>query len=469
MDDTHILDDNTRMRREKNRVALTSVLAAVFLTAAKLGVGLWTGSLGILSEAAHSGLDLLAAAVTLFAVRVADRPADRDHHFGHGKVENLSALFETLLLLFTCFWILTEAWERFTSGEYRVDVNIWSFVVIILSVAIDYSRSRALSRVARKYNSQALAADALHFSTDIWSSLVVIVGLASVALGFPAGDTISASGVACIVIWISLRLGKRTVDVLLDRVPSGIPERVRAVIEAVPGVRRIEDLRVRQSGAKTFIDTRIGIARTASFDEAHDIMETVEQNVTRGVPRSDIMIHSEPVIGDAERLPDSIHWLVRREGLMSHNLSLLAVDGALHLDLDIEFPPGTAFADAHRRAERVEQRIRESLPSIDSVCIHLEEQAPEADAATDVTDGMPALVEAIGRCVASDPDVRATRDIRCYDSGRGLIVTITCALPAGFSLKQSHSAVNRVELAVMQRETRIAKVFIHAEPEEEQA
>ncbi|MBR9976373.1 MAG: cation diffusion facilitator family transporter, partial [Bacteroidetes bacterium] len=193
------------MTAEKRRVALTSVFAAILLTTMKLLVGLWTGSLGILSEALHSALDLLAAMITFFAVRVADRPPDADHQFGHGKIENLSALVETLLLLATCGWILYEAYDRLSTGGIHVDVNVWAFVVIGISIVVDISRSRALMRVARKYNSQALEADALHFSTDIYSSLVVLVGLVSVLIGFPEADAIAAAVVAGIVIWISLR------------------------------------------------------------------------------------------------------------------------------------------------------------------------------------------------------------------------------------------------------------------------
>ena len=256
--------------REKHRAALSSVLAAIFLTLVKLVVGLLTGSLGILAEVAHSGLDLVAAAVTLFAVRVSGRPADREHTYGHGKVENLSALFETLLLLVTCVWIIYEAIQRLFFEEVVVEVTIWAFLVMFVSIVIDFSRSRMLSRVAKKYDSQALEADALHFSTDIWSSSVVIAGLTLVVisdwLGIPwlaKADAVAAMGVAGIVIWVSLQLGRRTVMALLDGVPASERDAVLRAVR-VPGVIEVRQVRVRRSGPEAFADVRLTVSRDVS-------------------------------------------------------------------------------------------------------------------------------------------------------------------------------------------------------------
>lgn len=208
------------MEKKKKRVALLSVLAAILLTGFKLVVGLLTGSIGILSEALHSALDMVAAAITYFAVSVSDKPADKDHNFGHGKVENLSAFIETLLLLVTCIWIISEAVHRLVSGETMIEVTFWSFAVVITSIVVDFSRSRALKKVAKETNSQALEADALHFSTDIWSSAVVLVGLICASFGFYMADAIAALLVAAIVIYVSYKLGKRSIEVLLDKVPE---------------------------------------------------------------------------------------------------------------------------------------------------------------------------------------------------------------------------------------------------------
>ena len=242
------------MVKEKNRVAFVSVLAAIFLTGFKLIVGLVTGSIGILSEALHSGLDLIAAVITMFAVKVSDKPADKDHQFGHGKVENLSALIETLLLFITCFWIIYEAAHRLISGKTEIEVTAWSYIVVISSIVIDFTRSRALSRVAKKYNSQALEADALHFSTDIWSSAVVFIGLIFANFGFFFADSIAALVVAVIVIYVCYKLGKRSIDMLLDRVSPEIQVKVEQAINNIGEITHYHDLRVRSSGADNFIE-----------------------------------------------------------------------------------------------------------------------------------------------------------------------------------------------------------------------
>lgn len=278
----------------KNRIALTSVIAAVFLTSFKLVVGLLTGSLGILSEALHSGLDLIAAIITLLAVKFADLPADNEHNYGHGKIENLSALIETFLLLVTCFWIIYESINRLIN-KHPIEVNAFSFIVIITSIIIDFSRSRALYKVARKYNSQALEADALHFSTDIWSSAVVLVGLIAYRFfHFVYADSIAAMAVALIVLSVSYRLGRRAFDVLLDRAPSKIVDQINQVINKIPGVIKYHDLRVREGGSYKFVELNIHVNKGLSIEEAHSISENVEYEITKKIPHCKVTVHIEP-------------------------------------------------------------------------------------------------------------------------------------------------------------------------------
>jgi len=296
-------------QKEKRSVALLSVLAAVGLTAFKLVVGLLTNSLGILAEAAHSGLDLVAAAMTYFAVRVSDKPADRTHHFGHGKVENLSALFETLLLLATSGWIIYEAVDRLFFNPARVEASIWSFVVMGTSIVIDINRSKMLYKAAKKYNSQALEADALHFSTDIWSSAVVIVGLVGITLArflpgldwMHAADSIAALVVAVIVIYISGELGWRTIAALLDSAPKGMAEKVEQAAAAVPGVVDAHAVRIRPSGANWFIDMHITMDGECTLNEAHTATEKIEAAIQAFVATADVTVHVEP----AEKSPRS--------------------------------------------------------------------------------------------------------------------------------------------------------------------
>jgi len=280
--------------KEKNSVALNSVFAAVFLTISKLVVGLYTGSLGILSEALHSGLDLIAAVITYFSVRISDKPADDDHHFGHGKVENLSALIETLLLLITCIWIIYEATHRLISGNLNIEVSIWSYIVVLGSITIDFWRSRALMKAAKKFNSQALEADALHFSTDILSSGVVLLGLICAQYGFFIADSIAALGVAMIVIVVSYRIGKRAVDVLLDRTSNEKFEHINTILATCKSIESYSELKVRTSGADTFVAFNIQIGEQYSIKEAHDIANMIEKNVTESIQRCYVHIHMEP-------------------------------------------------------------------------------------------------------------------------------------------------------------------------------
>jgi len=282
------------LKDEKSRVAFYSVLAAIILTSFKIVVGVWTNSLGILSEALHSGLDLVAAVITLFAVRLADRPADKTHNYGHGKVENLSALVETLLLLVTCIWIIYEAVHRLISGKTELDVNIWSFLVVIISIGIDYSRSRALSRVAKKYNSQALEADALHFSTDIWSSGVVLLGLICAAFGFLFADAIAALFVAIIVIFVSFKLGKKAIDALLDKSPEETVAKIEEILQLAKHITRFHDLKVRTSGALTLVEVNVHVTPGITIEVAHQISHDVEHEIKQFVDRCEVHIHIEP-------------------------------------------------------------------------------------------------------------------------------------------------------------------------------
>jgi cation diffusion facilitator family transporter len=280
--------------REKRSAALTSLAAAVALTGFKILIGLVTGSLGILAEAAHSGLDLVAALMTYLAVRISGRPPDRGHLYGHGKVESLSALFETVLLLVTCGWIVREAVHRLATHNTHVDVTFWSFAVMGTSIAVDLSRSRVLARAARKFHSQALEADALHFQTDVWSSAVVIVGLIFAGLGIGGADAVAALGVSAVVIWVSVKLGRRTVDALLDSAPAGMEERILAVVEGVAGVRNCHNIRVRYSGPVLFIDLHVLVDGKQTLEEAHGLTETIEAAIQLVVPDADVTVHPEP-------------------------------------------------------------------------------------------------------------------------------------------------------------------------------
>ncbi|MDH7603779.1 MAG: cation diffusion facilitator family transporter [Melioribacter sp.] len=278
----------------KRKVAIASAFAAIFLTSLKLIIGLITGSLGILSEALHSGLDLIAAGITYFAVKYSDKPPDEGHNYGHGKIENYSALIETILLFITCIWIIYEAIRRLITKEVEIEVSVWAFAVMITSIIVDLTRSRALSKAAREYNSQALEADALHFSTDIWSSTVVIIGLICAYFNFYYADAIAGLIVSFIVMTVSYRLGKKSFDALIDKAPLGLKEEVVAIVSKIPEVVLSHDIKVRESGPYKFVDINIHVNKSMTIEQAHEISHLVEEAIVSKIKNVKVMVHAEP-------------------------------------------------------------------------------------------------------------------------------------------------------------------------------
>ncbi len=467
--------------REKRLVALSSVLAAVFLTTFKIVIGLLTNSLGILSEAAHSGLDLIAAAITFLAVRVSGRPPDRDHPYGHGKVENLSALVETLLLLATCAWIIVEAINRLFFELVHVEASIWGFVVMGVSIVIDVSRSRALMKAAKKHNSQALEADALHFSTDVWSSSVVIVGLVAVALGqwiqdhshaqadwlFRA-DAIAALGVSAIVVYVSLQLGRRTIGGLLDAAPHGLAAQIEREVSRLPGVASVQRVRVRASGPSTFVDMTLAVPRSASFEQAHKIATQAEEAVQRFLPRADVMVHIDPVIQDEQSLVERVRSVAARQGIGVHGLRIHDVRGRLSLDLHVEVPDDLTVSQAHQRVTNLEQTLRSESPELRDVVTHIE-PVGEREARRRVSRAGSAQVrEAILRLPAQSPGVRDCHSVTVYRDGNDLSVSFHAVTAPNLSISDAHRLTVQLESLLRAQLPELGRVVIHVEPPEVQ-
>ena len=371
------MSDSARKDSEKSKVAGTSVAAAVFLTGMKLVVGLLTGSLGILSEAAHSALDLGAAVMTLVAVKISGRPADDTHNYGHSKIEGLSAFLEVLLLLATCGWIIYEALHRILVRHAEIEVNIWSFAVMAVSIIIDVSRSTALYRVAKRERSQALEADALHFSSDIWSSAVVIVGLIGYKFfHFMLADSIAALVVALLVVVVSVRLAIRTVDVLLDRAPRGMRQAIEAAVLQIPGVQRIETVRMRSAGAQTFVDMRLLIDAELQFVEAHRIAEAAERKVSELIPGADVVIHADPAQNasaeyDPKQKLSSLLQAHRDMFSGYHDLSIIRHNDSYLVNMHIEMESDAHLSEVHKVCDHLERDIRQRLPGA-KVTIHVE-------------------------------------------------------------------------------------------------
>ena len=456
---------DTQAIREKKNIALSSVLAAVLLTGMKLVVGLETNSLGILSEAAHSGLDLLAALITYFAVSVSDKPPDEEHQYGHGKMENVSALFETILLLVTCGWIIWEAVERLVMRSSHVEANVWSYGVIVVAIVIDFSRSRALSRVAKKYHSQALEADALHFSSDIWSSLTVLAGLVCVSLGYSSIDSVAALAVALLVLFVSYRLGRRTIDALMDRVPEGLARQVGESIRTVEGVEELRSMRVRGSGSRLFVDATVGVRRTMPFERAHRIMDDIEKAIHTVHSGADVTVHAEPMQGRDESVIDKVRMIVIEKGVGApHNLEVHQSDGKYFIDFDVEYSKEKTFVEAHALAEEIEAQIRREIQSVEKVTIHLEEFLPNEGELMHATEEEKDLCLAIETLVLGDLRIRECTDITVLKHAPHLHVTLTCRLDSSKTLAEVHQIITQVESHLYQNFPQVRRFTLHAEP-----
>lgn len=451
--------------REKIRVARSSVLAAVFLTLSKLVVGIWTGSLGILSEAAHSGLDLVAAVMTWFAVTYTGRPADRDHPYGHHKMDNLSALFETLLLAATCGWIVYEAIQRLFYKTVAVEVNAISFAVIIAAIIVDYSRGRALARVAKRTGSAALEADAVHFLSDIASSGVVLAGLLFTLWGFPEADAVCSIAVALLVAVICWRLGKKAIDALMDRVPAGHLDRARDAALQVAGVKDVTDVRVRHSGSRHFIDLKVRLDNDTPFAKAHELADQVEKAVAGAFRDADVLAHPEPAAESPASIPEAACWYAQQKGIHVHSVRLHPLGQSFHLELHLEFPAGTLLGVAHRHASELEDSLRRQFPQLGSVRTHLEcrlESTPEQ--AEDVTEQEAGLAGLIRKAAQAGGRTDAISDIQIIRKTGRLLVSLTCHLPADTALQLAHELATGIESRVRAVDGRILTVHVHAEP-----
>jgi cation diffusion facilitator family transporter len=402
---------------------------------------------------------------------VSGRPPDPEHTYGHGKVENLSALFETVLLLATCLWIIYEAIQRlFFRNDVHVEASVWAFVIMAISIIVDFSRSRVLDRAARKYNSQALEADALHFSTDIWSSSVVIVGLVLVVLAtqlhiewLAKADAVAALGVAGIVTFISLQLGQRTIAGLLDAVPSGLRDEILRAAR-VPGVLEVKKVRVRRSGPEAFADVELTISRDSTFEEADEIANTAEGAVHGVLPGADVMVHVVPVRSANEDIVSTVRLLAARHGLGVHGIRVYDVMGSRSMDLHLEVNNTLSVQEAHSQATEFEQALRQALPHIGRITTHIEpagdtdrvRRAAPADASR-VIETLKELPRATGI------DFRP-HDIRVDRQAGHLDVSFHCRFDAGAPITDAHVVTEQIEQTLRSRMPELGRVTIHVEP-----
>jgi cation diffusion facilitator family transporter len=461
------------MIREKKRAALASVIAGAVLTALKLAAGIATGSLGLLAEAAHSVLDLGAAAMTWGAVRASWRPPDADHQYGHGKIENLAALAETILLVLTSAWILLEAGKRFLGGGPEVEPTIWAFVVMGLSIVIDYYRARDLKRVATESGSQALEADALHFSTDIASSSVVIVGLLGVVAARRFGhgwlalaDPVAACLIAVIVLVLSFKLGRRAVDILMDRAPEGLRVRIERGLEGLDGMQGPSRVRVRQGGDRTFADVELRVRPGLPIAEGDRIASAARRRVKEiAGERSSVVVQLQPDRDDTATLRERLSTAVAMEGQLAHNITIRRSEQGAHGDLHLELSGRLTLEEAHRVADRVEARILEQLPELNRVDIHLELHEEEPDRASPVEPEVRATLEERVRSIASEVvGEGAVHDIHLTHTRGGIYLSCHCFLPGETRLAEAHALTDRLEARLRTAVPELVRVAVHAEP-----
>jgi len=460
------------MRTEKRAVAGNSVLAAVAITGLKIIVGITTNSLGILSEAAHSGLDLIAALVTFFSVRVSDKPADADHQYGHGKVENFSAFIETGLLLLTCVAIIYEAVRRlfFHPEEMSIKPSIAAFLVMFFSMGVDYWRSRALGRIAAKYDSQALEADALHFSTDIWSSAVVVVGLLLVWIGergripwLREADPIAALFVAGVVIWVSWRLARKTIDALLDAAPSGVRSKILSAVSRVEGLLEIERVRIRRAGNRYFADLSIGLARNVTFQRSEQVADAVTQAVHSVLPDADVVVHSAPRAMRTENIFDRVRAVATRHNFNVHDVSVQDLRGKLHVEQHLELDERLSLKEAHDRVTVLESEIRRDVPEISSILTHIESEPSTIESGDEIASDVK-LEKKLKAIVKDFPEVLDVHEVEVKRVRGRLYVSCHCTFSDDLPLSRVHDIQTELEIRFKQAAPELFRVLIHPEP-----
>jgi cation diffusion facilitator family transporter len=440
----------------QRRTALASVVAAAALVAIKLGTGLATDSLGLLSEALHSGTDLVAALLTLFAVGIAVRPADRHHAYGHGKAENLAALAEAAILAILSLVVAVAAIRRF--GDHpELEIDWWVFAVLGVVIAVDASRMAISFRAARTYESAAFASNALHFGSDLAGSTAVLAGLVLARAGYPEADAAAALFVAVLVVLAAARLIRGNVDVLMDRVPDEAEAAARAAIRGVPEVE-LRRLRMRQAGGRQFADVVIGVPAGAAVGQGHAAADAVEDAVKEALPKSDVVVHVEP--GAEQEVRDRAHAaaLAVRGVREVHNVTVLRVGAEVHISLHLKLPGDLPLDDAHELAERVERSIQQAVPEAGAVQTHLE-PLTEAAAAAEIERDRAAIV----RIVESETG-RAPRELRFLTSPEGVVAHLTLAVDGATALADAHAQASRVEERIRREQPDLGEIIVHTEP-----
>jgi cation diffusion facilitator family transporter len=488
-------DTTSTPHAAKRFAAIFSVFAASVVTLLKLITGLLTGSLGMLSEAAHSAIDLVASAITLFSVQVADRPADEDHNYGHGKVESLSAFVETGIMLASCVWIVSEAIRRIVfhhrlADKLALKPSIWPFVVLLISIAVDFTRSRSLGRIARQHRSDALAADSVHFATDMWASLAVMLGLAATYAGrhfaidwLEFADPLAAIVVSGVILSVSWRLARQTVDALLDATPTTDPtsdepqskDQLRSNLihdlSAIPGVLSVDRLRTRRSGANYFADVTLGMPRNLTFQRSEQLTMAATEAVQRHLPGADVVIHTVPTASIAESVHDRIRAVAARRNLSIHEIGVQHVDGGLHVEQHLEVDETMPLRQAHELVTNLEAEMRREVPAISSILTHIESEPATIERPASLERDRELEVR-LRHVAAGFPEILDIHEVfvtrrraRAGDPTDDHIqVSCHCTLPDDLPMARVHAVITALEGAFKISAPEVDRLLIHPEP-----
>lgn len=463
--------------QEKRAAALFSIGSAVLLVSLKAFLVIRTGSLGVLSEALHSGLDLVAAVITFLSVRVSDAPADERHPYGHGKFENFSAFVETGLLLLTALFIIYEGFDRLFFHSVHIQPSITAILVLGIALAIDLTRARALNKVARRHASEALEADALHFSTDVWSTLVVIAGIGLVWAGetwnlpwLIYADALAGLAVAAVIIWVGSQLGRRTLDALLDVAPQGLQREISEAVSRIDGILDVERVRVRRAGNRHFVDATVSVPRTSTLEQVHSLSDAIEKRIGEIVP-ADVMVHAEPRAPRGEHLFETIRAAAQKKGLAIHDLSASQQDGQLFIELHLEVDENLSLREAHRQATELEDEIRKLRDGPIDVNIHIEPlghhiATPDSGAGEmkqlsrnieHFLNGLPAEFDELVNC----------HDVHVRQVEHRILASCHCTMRGALPITEVHDVTAALEDRVKEKFPQIYRVTIHPEPVEE--
>jgi cation diffusion facilitator family transporter len=456
--------DRQAMTR-KLAAARASIAASALLTLGKLAAGLWSGSLALLSEAGHAAVDTAATALTYYAVREAGKPADEEHHYGHGKYESLAALVETGFLFGLALFVVGEAIRRLGGADAEIDLGWPVFAVLGVSILIDFVRSRQLALIAKEEGSDALAADALHFASDLISSTLVLIGLLATRAGFVQGDALAAFGVAAFIAVAGFRLGRRTIETLLDAAPRDVAPYFKRIIGEVPGVIAVESLRLRMAGREVIGEAAIGVSRTLPLEQAAHIKEAAAAAIVAQAPYAQITFTVNPRILDDETVVERIRVVAARKHLPVHHIIAQQLDERLSISLDVEVNGAMRHGRAHAIATEFEQAIRDEFGSSVEIETHIEPLAPHLLDGRDAEDSLHHDIEqALTRHCATFGKVGEVHDVRVRETADGLVVNYHCRVDAALSVEAVHTAVDEIERRVREEFPMILRIVGHAEP-----